>query len=125
MFKRCNVAGHTCTRGLPIFERRKYYPGRRNYTQKPLSGSLEAGDGRPPLDSINLDKDVRRRTMNALVTTLCRRGWLQLIQGAFSIVIGILVLVWPGRRFFTLILFFGLLMLLNGVVAIGAAVGAA
>ncbi len=63
--------------------------------------------------------------MNALVTTLCRNWWLHLMQGVFSIVIGVLVLVWPGRRLFMLILFFGLLMMLNGVIAMGAAIGAA
>ena len=63
--------------------------------------------------------------MDTLIKTLRRSWWLFLTQGVLSVALGVLVLIWPGRALFTLILFLGLLMLLHGVAGILAAIGAA
>src|SRR5215467_3282560 len=63
--------------------------------------------------------------MDTLIKTLRRSWWLFLIQGALSVVLGALVLTWPGHALFTLVLLLGLLMLLHGVVGIFAGIGAA
>lgn len=63
--------------------------------------------------------------MDIVARTLSRGWWLYLMQGVLSLVLGILALVWPGHALAVLIILFGLFALLNGVVAIFAAIGAA
>jgi uncharacterized membrane protein HdeD (DUF308 family) len=68
---------------------------------------------------------VRRDIVDAAVKTLSQNWWLILMQGVLSLVLGVLALVWPGRTLGILILFFGLFALLNGIVEVFAAIGAA
>jgi uncharacterized membrane protein HdeD (DUF308 family) len=63
--------------------------------------------------------------MDVLVGSLSRHWWLYLLEGVLSIVLGILALAWPGHALAVTILFFGLLLLLNGIIQVFAAVGAA
>ena len=67
----------------------------------------------------------RGNGMDILVGSLSRNWWLYLLAGVLSIVLGILALVWPGHALAITIVFFGLLLLLNGVVQVFAAIGAA
>jgi len=62
--------------------------------------------------------------MDAIVKGLSQNWWLFLLQGVLSIVLGVLLLVWPGHALAVLILFIGLLALFNGIVAVFAAIGA-
>jgi uncharacterized membrane protein HdeD (DUF308 family) len=56
---------------------------------------------------------------------LADNWWLLLLQGVLSIIFGILALAWPARTLLVLLLLFGWFVLLNGIVAIVSAIGAA
>jgi uncharacterized membrane protein HdeD (DUF308 family) len=63
--------------------------------------------------------------MDAVVRTLSQNWWLVLLQGVLSVVLGILALVWPGVTLGVVLVLWGLFTLLNGVVDVFAALGAA
>lgn len=63
--------------------------------------------------------------MESALKRLTDHWWLLLLQGVVSIIIGVLALVWPGHTLAVLIVLFGWLTLLNGVVAVVSALGAA
>ena len=63
--------------------------------------------------------------MDTAVRTLGRNWWLVLLQGVLSVVLGVLALAWPGVTLGALILLWGLFALLNGVVDVFSAIGAA
>jgi uncharacterized membrane protein HdeD (DUF308 family) len=62
--------------------------------------------------------------VETFVGALSRNWWLYLMEGVVAIVLGILALVWPGHALSVMILFFGLFVLLIGVIRIFAAIGA-
>ena len=59
---------------------------------------------------------------NPLVPSLARYWWLILLRGIVSILFGVLAFVWPGVTLFTLVLFYGAFMLIDGVLALAHAV---
>jgi uncharacterized membrane protein HdeD (DUF308 family) len=63
--------------------------------------------------------------VNAVVASLSRNWWLYLMQGVLSVVLGVLILVWPGHALAVLIILFGLFALINGIILVFAAIGAA
>src|SRR5437588_12204737 len=63
--------------------------------------------------------------MDTLVRTLSQNWWLVLLQGVLSVVLGVLALAKPGVTLGVLILLWGLFALLNGVVDVFGAIGAA
>src|SRR5437763_8213754 len=63
--------------------------------------------------------------MDTVVRTLHQNWWLVLLQGVLSVVLGVLALAWPGVTLGALILLWGLFALLNGVVDVFGALGAA
>jgi uncharacterized membrane protein HdeD (DUF308 family) len=63
--------------------------------------------------------------VDAVVQSLSRNWWLFLMQGVLSIIIGILALVWPGHTLAVVLILVGLFALLNGIVEVFAAIGAA
>jgi uncharacterized membrane protein HdeD (DUF308 family) len=63
--------------------------------------------------------------MDTVVRTFSRHWWLVLLQGVLSVVLGVLALARPGVTLGALILLWGLLALLNGVVDVFSAIGAA
>jgi uncharacterized membrane protein HdeD (DUF308 family) len=63
--------------------------------------------------------------MDAVVRTLHQNWWLVLLQGVLSVVLGALALAMPGVTLGALILLWGLFALLNGVVDVFSAIGAA
>src|SRR5205085_12620014 len=63
--------------------------------------------------------------MDTVVRTLNQNWWLVLLQGVLSVVLGVLALAWPGVTLGELILLWGLFALLNGVVDVVSALGAA
>lgn len=58
-----------------------------------------------------------------LLHALARNWWLLLLRGLAAICFGILALAWPGLTLFTLILFYGAFVLVDGVISIFAAIG--
>jgi uncharacterized membrane protein HdeD (DUF308 family) len=63
--------------------------------------------------------------MDTVVRTLSQNWWLVLLQGVLSVVLGVLALAMPGVTLGALILLWGLFALLNGVVDVFSAIGAA
>src|SRR5947208_9217502 len=63
--------------------------------------------------------------MDTVVRAFSRHWWLVLLQGVLSVVLGGLALAMPGVTLGALILLWGLFALLNGVVDVFGAIGAA
>ena len=53
---------------------------------------------------------------------LCKNWWLLLLRGIAGITFGLLTFVWPGMTLLTLVLFYGAFALVDGLLAIAAAV---
>lgn len=59
---------------------------------------------------------------SAMVHALAKNWWMLLLRGIAAIIFGVLALAWPGMTLLTLILFYGAYALVDGVIAIGAAI---
>ena len=59
---------------------------------------------------------------SAMVHALAKNWWLLLLRGIAAIVFGLLAFAWPGLTLLTLILFYGAFALVDGVLAIVAAI---
>jgi uncharacterized membrane protein HdeD (DUF308 family) len=57
-----------------------------------------------------------------MVHALAKNWWLLLLRGIAAIIFGLLAFVWPGLTLLTLILFYGAFALVDGVLAIVAAI---
>jgi uncharacterized membrane protein HdeD (DUF308 family) len=57
-----------------------------------------------------------------MLHALCKNWWLLLLRGIAAIVFGVLTFVWPGITLLTLVLFYGAFALVDGVLAIAAAI---
>lgn len=58
----------------------------------------------------------------SLVHALARNWWLELLRGVAAIVFGVLAFAWPGLTLVTLVLFYGAFVLVDGVLALAAAI---
>ena len=58
----------------------------------------------------------------SLLHALAKNWWLEVLRGVAAIIFGILAFVWPGITLLTLVLFWGAFALVDGVLAIIAAV---
>lgn len=59
---------------------------------------------------------------SAMVHALAKNWWMLLLRGIAAIIFGVLALTWPGMTLVTLILFYGAYVLVDGVLAIVAAI---
>jgi uncharacterized membrane protein HdeD (DUF308 family) len=59
---------------------------------------------------------------SAMVHALAKNWWLLLLRGIAAIIFGLLAFAWPGLTLLTLILFYGAFALVDGVLAIVAAI---
>src|SRR5215475_1965017 len=57
-----------------------------------------------------------------LLPALAKHWWLLLLRGICAILFGVLAFVWPGITLLTLVLFYGAFALVDGVLAIAAAI---
>jgi len=57
-----------------------------------------------------------------MLHALCKNWWLLLLRGIVAIGFGVLTFAWPGITLLTLVLFYGAFALVDGVLAIAAAV---
>lgn len=58
----------------------------------------------------------------SLLHALAKHWWLQVLRGIAAIVFGVLAFVWPGITLLTLVLFYGAFVLVDGVLALAAAI---
>jgi uncharacterized membrane protein HdeD (DUF308 family) len=56
-----------------------------------------------------------------MLISLARNWWILLVRGLLAILFGVLALAWPGATLFALIVMFGAFALVNGLLAIIAA----
>jgi uncharacterized membrane protein HdeD (DUF308 family) len=59
---------------------------------------------------------------SAMVHALAKNWWMLLLRGIAAIIFGVLVFAWPGVTLLTLIWFYGAFVLVDGVLAIIAAI---
>lgn len=59
---------------------------------------------------------------SAMVHALAKNWWMLLLRGIAAIIFGLLALAWPGMTLVTLILFYGAYVLVDGVLAVVAAI---
>jgi uncharacterized membrane protein HdeD (DUF308 family) len=59
---------------------------------------------------------------SAMARALAKNWWMLLLRGIAAIIFGILALAWPGLTLLTLIMFYGVFVLVDGVLAIAAAI---
>jgi uncharacterized membrane protein HdeD (DUF308 family) len=57
-----------------------------------------------------------------MLHALAKNWWLLLLRGIAAIVFGILAFIWPGLTLVTLVLFYGAFALVDGVLAVAAAI---
>jgi uncharacterized membrane protein HdeD (DUF308 family) len=57
-----------------------------------------------------------------MLDDLARNWWLILLRGVLAIIFGVLTFVWPGITLFTLVIMYGVFALMDGVLAIVAAI---
>jgi uncharacterized membrane protein HdeD (DUF308 family) len=57
-----------------------------------------------------------------MLDDLARNWWLILIRGVCAMIFGLLTLLWPGLSLITLVILYGVFVLLDGVLAISAAI---
>jgi uncharacterized membrane protein HdeD (DUF308 family) len=59
---------------------------------------------------------------SAMVHALAKNWWMLLLRGIAAIIFGVLAFAWPGMTLLTLIMFYGAFALVDGVLAIIAAI---
>jgi uncharacterized membrane protein HdeD (DUF308 family) len=57
-----------------------------------------------------------------LLHALARNWWLILLRGVCAVIFGVLTFIWPGVTLLTLVLFYGAYALIDGAIAIWAAI---
>lgn len=74
------------------------------------------------MTTVQTDRQPGARLGPAMVHALAKNWWLLLLRGIAAIIFGVLAFAWPGLTLLTLILFYGAFALVDGVLAIVAAV---
>ena len=72
--------------------------------------------------SMATDRHVGIGLGSAMVHALAKNWWMLLLRGIAAIIFGGLALAWPGMTLLTLVLFYGAYALVDGVLAILAAI---
>jgi uncharacterized membrane protein HdeD (DUF308 family) len=73
------------------------------------------------MSTIQTDRQPGVGLGSAMVHALAKNWWLLLLRGIAAIIFGLLAFAWPGLTLLTLILFYGAFALVDGVLAIVAA----
>jgi uncharacterized membrane protein HdeD (DUF308 family) len=74
------------------------------------------------MSTIRTDRQPGLSLGSTMVHALAKNWWLLLLRGIAAIIFGLLAFVWPGLTLLTLILFYGAFALVDGVLAIVAAI---
>jgi uncharacterized membrane protein HdeD (DUF308 family) len=59
---------------------------------------------------------------SVMVHALAKNWWMLLLRGVAAVIFGVLTFAWPGMTLLTLIMFYGAFALIDGVLAIVAAI---
>jgi len=74
------------------------------------------------MTTVQTDRQSGTGLGSAMVRALAKNWWLLLLRGIAAIIFGVLAFAWPGLTLLTLILFYGAFALVDGVLAIIAAI---
>lgn len=74
------------------------------------------------MSTVQTDRQPGVGLGSAMVHALAKNWWLLLLRGIAAIIFGLLAFAWPGLTLLTLILFYGAFALVDGVLAIAAAI---
>ncbi len=74
------------------------------------------------MTTVQTDRQSGTGLGSAMVHALAKNWWLLLLRGIAAIIFGVLAFAWPGLTLLTLILFYGAFALVDGVLAIIAAI---
>jgi uncharacterized membrane protein HdeD (DUF308 family) len=74
------------------------------------------------MSTIQTDRQAGVGLGSAMVHALAKNWWLLLLRGIAAIIFGLLAFAWPGLTLVTLILLYGAYALVDGVLAIVAAI---
>src|SRR5258707_5629613 len=74
------------------------------------------------MTTIQPDRRRAIRVGSAMVHALAKNWWLLLLRAIAAIIFGVIAFAWPGVTLLTLILFYGAFALVDGVLAIIAAI---
>jgi uncharacterized membrane protein HdeD (DUF308 family) len=74
------------------------------------------------MTTVQTDRQSGTGLGSAMVRALAKNWWLLLLRGIAAIIFGVLAFAWPGLTLLTLILFYGAFALVDGVLAITAAI---
>ena len=74
------------------------------------------------MTTIPTDRQSGTGLGSTMVHALAKNWWLLLLRGIAAIIFGVLAFAWPGLTLLTLILFYGAFALVDGVLAIIAAI---
>ena len=74
------------------------------------------------MTTVQTDRQPGTGLGSAMVHAKEKNWWLLLLRGIAAIVFGMLAFAWPGLTLLTLILFYGAFALVDGVLAIVAAI---
>src|SRR4029079_10361847 len=85
-------------------------------------GPLPANREEVSMSTIQTDRRPGVGLGSAMVHALAKNWWLLLLRGIAAIIFGLLAFAWPGLTLVTLILFYGAFALVDGALAVVAAI---
>ena len=74
------------------------------------------------MSTIQTERQPGRGLGSAMVHALAKNWWMLLLRGIAAIIFGVLAFAWPGMTLLTLVLLYGAFALVDGVLAIIAAI---
>lgn len=74
------------------------------------------------MSTMQVGRPPRMGLGSVMVHALAKNWWMLLLRGVAAIIFGVLAFAWPGMTLLTLIMFYGAFALIDGVLAVVAAI---